>query len=410
MFTRHTYPPSGTNQLTEQLIAQGVDPMDSGTWPEDVYCLDGEHFMYKWEWQYARIWQAPCGVMHKGHAAEWGALYVEGVYHCRENYNPLFRCPYPGKPCPHRLALPAGINCESHLCAEEYDEAHEIDRIEQERQERAWRKFEDDREKHPGYDQPCLNAHNGRIRWRLHACRDCRNTCCPARGWAPRDISPANIYYDLDIERVNESGLIPDVKRTITKGLKVFEKPIARTDAEFALAIWRKDPQSPAIPWMMESKLRGYTYEGSDGYKLQLRKRYCHESEHVTVTITGIYIAAQEQRDLIADLEAVRDGAEVIHASDRAKAAAAEKSAKRKQAEIERSATMLANGSNIALWGLAVQKEDSKRVRQRKEEMRAAIIKRAEEIKEMRARKDARQKAKGEQLTMFGGGDMPWQE
>lgn len=401
MFTRHTYPPEGTNKLTEQLIAQGVDPMDSSTWPEDVYCLDGEHFMYKWDWKFMKVWQAPCGVMHKGHGMEWGALHVNGVYHCRENYNPLFRCPYPGKKCPHRLALPSGINCQFHLCSEEYDEAREIDTIERDRQERAWRRFVDDQQKHPGYEQPCLNAHDGRIRWRLHACIDCKNTCCPARGWAPRDISPANIFYDLDIVRVNEAGLIPDVKRTITKGLKVFPKPIARTDAEFALAIWRKDPQSPALPWMMESKLRGYTYEGSDGYKLQLRKRYCHESEHVTVTITQIYIAAQEQRDLIADLEAVRDGAEVIHASDREKAARAAKTQRRREIEIERAAKMRAQGNTTVMWAYTAQTGDSAAVQKRKAEMREAIIQRAEEIKEMRARKDARQKAKGEQLSMM---------
>ena len=403
MFTSHMYPVEGTNELTKQLIAQGCDPADSSTWPEYAYSIDDEHFVYRWDWKYTLIWESPCGLMHRGHGQSWGELHVNGVYHCKENGNPLFRCPYPGRACPHRLeGVPLGINCEFHLAAHEYDPAKEIDEIERRRHEAAWRQMEVDRDAHPGYFQPCLNmdAASGRIAWRLYNCTGCQNECCPARGWAPRDTSPVNIFYDLEIERVDHTGLIPDVKRTITKGLKVFDKPIARTDAALALAIWPRDPQSHVLPGMMERKLRGYTYEGHDGIGLIYRRRYNHEFITATVTIRNIYIAKQEQRDLIADLEAVRDGAEVVHDSDRAKAAAAAKTDRRKQSEIEKAALMLANGSRTALWSYAIQEGDSKRVRERKQEMRAAILKRAEEIKAKREAAEARKRAKGEQLTM----------
>lgn len=404
MYTHHMFPPDGSNKLTEDLIAQGCDPADSKTWPEYAYSIDGEHFVYKWDWRFALIWESPCGLMHRGHGQSWGELHVNGVYHCKENGNPLFRCPYPGRACPHRLqGVPLGINCQFHRTDHEYDPEHEIDEIERQKRNAQWRAFEADHEAHPGYWTPCrcTDHATGKIAWRLYDCIGCTNTECIARGWAVRDLTPVNVFYDLEIERVDNTGLIPDVHRTITKGMKVFQKPIARTDAELALAIWKHDPQSYLLPADMERKLRGYTYERAEGIGLIYRRRYNHEFITATVTIRNIYIAKQEQRDLMADLEAVREGAEVVHESDRVKAAAAEKTDRRKQNEIEQSARMLANGSRTALWAYAVQEDDSKRVRERKDEMRAAIIKRADEIKAKREADEARKRAKGEQLTML---------
>lgn len=404
--TSITFPASGTNLLTERLIREGCDPQDDSTWPEDVYSIDGEHFVYRWEWRFAKVWAAPCGVMHKGHAHEWGALWAEGTFHCRENNNPLMRCPYPGRKCPHRKpGFPLGINCEFHMTDAPYDETLEIDNIERERAERALRRFETQRGEHPGYDYPCMNERDGKTRWLPFECIRCQNRVCPARSWMERDLTPVNIYYDLETERRDETGLIPNVSRTVRKGMRVFEKPIPRTEAEMCLQIWRRDPSSPILPGEMTRKLRAYTYVGAQDIDLMYRKRFRHENIHITLTIRNIYIARQEQRDLMADLAAVRDGAEVVHDSDEQKAAKQQKTDRRRQNEIEKIAKLIANGSKTALWGYMDDPKESKAVRERKRQIREAAKAMAAEITAKRERKEAQAAARGVQIGMFDDGE-----
>lgn len=405
--TSITFPASGTNLLTERLIREGCDPQDDSTWPEDVYSIDGEHFVYRWEWKYAKTWAAPCGVMHKGHAHEWGALWAEGTFHCRENNNPLMRCPYPGRKCTHRKeGFPLGINCEFHMTDAPYDEALEINKIERDRDEKALQDFEQEKKAHPGYDYPCINAlGGGGTRWRPHECIKCLNTCCPARGWMERDLTPVNIFYDMEEERVDETGLIRDVRRTVRKGLKVFEKPVPRTEAEMCLRLWRKDPDNALLPAEMSRKLRAYSYVGSRDIDLIYRKRYQHQNIHITITIRNIYIEKREVRDLEADLAAVRDGAEVMHESDEQRAAKQQKTDRRRRNEIEKIAKLIANGSTTALWGYMDDPKESKAVRERKRQIREAAKAMAEEITAKRERKEAQAAARGVQIGMFDDGE-----
>lgn len=410
LYTKRTFPyqEGETNRLTERLTAQGADPANSKTWPKEVYSIDGKNFLWRHEWIYTRDWEAPCGLMHRGHGQSWGDCYIKGEYHCTENDNPLFRCPCPERACPHRLQLPPGINCEFHPAGREYDPSQEIDSIEREKLNRKWSAFLKDAANHPGYDNPCFNLDDdGKVRWRLYNCDTCKNTCCIARNWAARDISPANIYYDLYTETVDETGLVPWVRKELRKGLKVFEKPHARTDCEMALAIWKADPEHPFLPFGMR-KLNAYTGRDYDSMRLLMRRVYNHERITVTVEIRNIYVAKNEQKDLIADLEAVRDGAEVIHESDLQKAAAQAKTDRRREAEIEKTAKVYANYAKrgkaagfFAMHGHADDAGDKPAIRQKNAEFRKAVRKRAEEILEKEAQKQRKATEKAMQMSLF---------
>lgn len=416
------HPPDGTNLLTEQLKAAGCDPKDSSTWPEGVYSGDGEHFLYKWDWKYSKVWQAPCGLQTKGHGWSWGDIHAEGRYFCDENDNPLFQCPFPGRQCEHRKKdFPPGINCEFHHVPDAlYDEEKEIRTIEKERYAKLATVREKDLKDHPGYEQPCMGMKvdfgpdgEERIRyvWRLSNCMSCRNTICPARGWKPRDIRKANIFYDLYMEKTEEIGMASFTEKTMRKGIALFDKAIPWTDAEFALAIWKRNPDSPILPAGMAYKMQNFARPGmgrTEDYFLTHHGEYDGKRYTLHTEIRNLRVAKMDQKDMLADLQAIRDGIEVIHDSDLKKAAKQQKSDQKAQAVIDRKARKIAKGQGrLTLWEYAVNAKDSDHVRKKKQETLSAIKARADEIRKKTEEKEKAKKQIGGQmdmLTMLDGG------
>ena len=422
LYTKREYKiPDGTNLLTEELKKQGCRPEDSSTWPEDVFSSDGKRFLYRMDWVYVKYWEAPCGMQTKDHGQWWGELHAEGQYFCGENGNPLFGCPWPKKPCPHRKErFPGSINCQFHrIPPEAYDEGREIQKIEQERIRKIATVRDRDLRTHEGYVNVCQGMEiytdaegNEKIRykWRMSNCQHCMNTVCPARGWAPRNIQKANIYYDVYMEREEENGLVPIVTKKLYKGLRVFDKPIAWTDAEFALKIWQKDPGSVVLPTVMRSRLEGYDRHmmgRNEDYFLVHHGEYDGKRYVLRSEMRNMRVDRQEQKDMLADLQAIREGIEVIHDSDLRKAAETQKSESRKQAKIEKDAKMLAkamrSGGKHSLplaWKYQANQKDSDAVKKRKADTLEAIKSRAAEIVENEEKKERLKAQKGEQISL----------
>ena len=200
----------------------------------DVWRCDPANFAYKREWQFTPTWESPCGLLIRSHGNFWGEVWVGGEFHCAENDNPLFECPRPGAPCDHRLPYPAGINCQFHRTDRVWAESGSCERLIRERliRERQWREVQ--MRDHPGFDGFCANLRknelpDGMFRYEknywIERCISlkCKNTQCPCLGWKERDVRPANIFYDLYIERKFTEGLVPYSEKSIIKGLKVFE-------------------------------------------------------------------------------------------------------------------------------------------------------------------------------------------
>ena len=254
------------NRLTKRLLESGVSLDDPATWPGDVWRCDPANFAYKREWQFTPTWESPCGLLIRSHGDFWGEVWVGGELHCAENDNPLFECPRPGAPCDHRLPYPAGMNCQFHRTERTWTEDGSCERLIRERliRERQWREVQ--MRDHPGFDGFCANLRknelpDGTFRYEknywLERCISlkCKNTQCPCLGWKERDVRPANIFYDLYIERKFTEGLAPYSEKNIIKGLKVFDKAIAMHDAELALKIWRRDPGARMLPSQMLRRL-----------------------------------------------------------------------------------------------------------------------------------------------------------
>ena len=346
------------NRLTARLLESGVALDDPATWPEDVWRCDRANFAYKRERQFTPTWESPCGLLIRSHGDFWGEVWVGGEFHCAENDNPLFECPRPGAPCDHRLPYPAGINCQFHRTDRVWAESGSCERLIRERliRERQWREVQ--MRDHPGFDGFCANLRknelpDGMFRYEknywIERCISlkCKNTQCPCLGWKERDVRPANIFYDLYIERKFTEGLVPYSEKSIIKGLKVFDKAIAMHDAELALKIWRRDPGARMLPSQMLRRLDvAVNLENNIGSKEVYFVRThgkLHEREcRVFAEIRNIRVARQEGRDLMQDLQDVRDGIAVQHASDMQKAAKAQKNERYQAGKIKRMAQRMA--------------------------------------------------------------------
>lgn len=344
--------------MTERLLESGVSLDDPTTWPEDVWRCDPANFAYKREWQYTPTWESPCGLLIRSHGDFWGETWVGGEFHCAENDNPLFGCPRPGVPCAHRLPYPAGMNCQFHRTERVWTEDESCERLIRERiaAERQWREVQ--MREHPGFNGDCVNLRKNELpdgtfryekNYQLERCVSlkCKNTQCPCLGWKERDVRPANIFYDLYIERKFTEGLVPYSEKSIVKGLKVFGKAIAMHDAEMALRIWEKNPNARMLPSQMLRRLDvavnlEHNIGSREAYFVRTHGTLYGRACQVFSEIRNIRVARQEGRDLMQDLQDVRDGITVQHASDMQKAARAQKNERYQAGKIKRTAQKLA--------------------------------------------------------------------
>lgn len=409
-----TVPTPGTNKLTERLLAQGVKLDDCSTWPEGVWACEINNFGYSREWRFTPTWESPCGLLIHNHGDMWGDTWVDGEFKCAENDNPLFGCPIPGKPCPHRLDLPKGINCQFHRTDREWNEADSVERLQQERRNAQRRLWEEDFEKYKDWNGMCINLKSedmpdGTVRrsakYKLWECISvrCSSAQCVCRCGAMRDLRPANIFYDLYIERRFNEGLVPYADKKLTKGLKVFDKSIAWTDAEIALKIWRHDPDSVQLPPRMRDKLNAgeqtHTHALSKEAFFVRHHRYWdgHTDVELYVEIRNIRIGKNEQRDMLQDLMDVQNGIAVVHASDSAKAAKAQKSQRRQMAKAKKLATIYANeterGHSHGATDILLD--------QQKPEFRQAVREEAERITAKREAKARKEATKNAQISIF---------
>lgn len=409
--TRTTVPTPGTNKLTQRLLAQGVKLEDHHTWPEGVWACEINNFGYSREYRFTPTWESPCGLLIHEHGDMWGETWAEGEFKCAENDNPLFGCPKPGVPCPHRKKLPAGINCQFHRTDREWNEADSVERLRRLRLQAEREILEADWKRYPGFTGFCPNVRtvdmpDGSVKrlakYRVENCISgrCPSTQCACRLGAARDISPANIFYDLYTERTYTEGLLTHTEKEVLKGLKVFERPVARTDAEIALKFWMHDPDSVHVPFIMRRKLD--IVESCDSKERFFVRHHQYWNGHTGVVmkqeIRNIRIARNEQRDMLRDLQDVRDGIRVEHQSDHDRAAKAQKTERRQAAKVRKMAKVYANEeaegrTAHSITGMLMQGE--------KPEFQRAVKDEARRILDKRQKKAEKEAAKAAQVTLF---------
>ena len=224
-----------TNLLTERLLAEGYTPDNHPDYVE--WHCGWRCFEYTRNFLANTVWETPCGLLMKG-IHSYNHSSFGGIDYCPENNNPLFGCPYFDEtPCPHRLDNQLwGHNCVYHMTDKPYDYERSVEKIWD-----YWDTLEYKAWQEIGVNCACMVWDRPSRKYvPMFDVRECMRIRCQNEECyitkQPRNLQKVNIYYDIVRVKKYKTGLIEREEKTIEKGVRVFEKQVARTDAE----IWLK--------------------------------------------------------------------------------------------------------------------------------------------------------------------------
>lgn len=330
------------NELTKRLFAEG---WTEDHHPDHVFWGFFKCFQYKWEYERELTWKTPCGLFVSGWSVGCSETSFGGVDYTPENNNPLILCPYKRKACEH---IPEGLRgkyplCPCHTTEEPYDKSRSVEAIEE---DRAKRYHEQYMEITGGSYCICVCDNNGfqgglvRVEYDVQKCINygCQNKTCVIRK-QPRDLTKVNIFYDVRRTKITRKGFLEHTDVSVTKGEKVFEKPVARTDAE----IWLKVKQANYTPLNNRTVIEGR--KTPDDRRMEFfsdhhRKWPGYDYFEFRYEVENIRIEKKESRDLLQDLRDVEEGLTVVHASDLKKAAETAKKDSRAKRREEKEAKL----------------------------------------------------------------------
>ena len=330
------------NELTKRLFADG---WTEDHHPDHVFWAFIQGFRYKWEYERELVWKTPCGLFVSGWSVGCSDTSYGGIDYIPENNNPLILCPYKKKTCEH---IPEGLRgkyplCPCHMTEETYDKDHSAEAIEK---DRAKRYHEQYMEITGGSYCICVVDNNGYegglvcIDYDVEKCISygCQNEHCVIRK-QPRDLTKVNIFYDVRRTEITRKGFLEDTKVTVTKGEKVFQRPVARTDAD----IWLKLKKAEFTPLNNATVIDGRKTP-EDRQMEYFSKIYRiwpgYDYFEFRYEVENIRIEKKESRDLLQDLRDIEEGLTVVHASDLQKAAKAAKKERRAKAREEKEAKL----------------------------------------------------------------------
>lgn len=338
------------NLLTQRLLSEGYT---ADNYPKDkVHIAGGYHtastgpldnvyggFEYNRVYSDNFLYKTGCGMYVKGSNVLTHMGYM-GEEWCHENDNPVVRCPYDKAECPLNDNRLHGIFgggtciqcwCVCHKTDDPYDYEHSFEKAEKDRQDEKSRKYQEYSDAHNG--RVCQNHmyYNERTReWNMYyEPARCARMCFAQNGYCPvldRKLNEkrGNVYYDLKTSGVKKQteaqhSLLEGERWThIEKGMRVFKNLCSMDICEAFIKV-----QSDKI---------------LSDYKIN-HSMECLLDKSFRVEILNIRAESKPSRDLMQDLQDIRDGIEISHASDNEKQKKEAKKEKRnlaKQKNIER--------------------------------------------------------------------------
>lgn len=332
------------NLLTQRLLAEGYT---AENYPKDKVHIAGGYyttssgpldnvyggFEYNRVYSDNFLYKTGCGMYVKGSNVLTHMGYMDEEW-CHENDNPVIRCLYDKAGCPlndKRLYGSFGGGtciqcwCVCHKTDDPYDYEHSFEKAEKDRQDEKSRKYQEYSDAHNG--RVCQNHmyYNERMReWNMYyEPARCASMCFAQNGYCPvlgRKLNKkrGNVYYDLKtsvIKKQTEAqrSLFDGERWThIEKGMRVFKNPCSMDICEAFIKV-----QSDKI---------------LSDYKIN-HSLECLLDKSFRVEILNIRAESKPSRDLMQDLQDIRDGIEISHASDNEKQKKEAKKEKRKLAK-----------------------------------------------------------------------------
>lgn len=332
------------NNLTRRLLAEGYTaenyPKDKvhiayGCYSGNGNPLDNIYGGFEYNRVYcdAFTYKTGCG-MHVIGKNVLSSMGFMGEEWCHENDNPVVRCPYDKPNCPmndERLHGMFGGGtciqcwCVCHKTEDPYDYEHSFEKAEKERQEEKERKYQEYSDAHNGRICSRHMIYNERTReWHMiYEPYSCAKMCYSQDGYCPvlgRELSKkrGNVYYDLKTsgtvkQQEAQCSMFDGEQWThIEKGMRVFDKPCSMDICEAFVKV-----QSDEI-------LHNYEVNHSTEYIFD---------KSFKAEILNIRAESKPSRDLIQDLQDIKDGITIVHASDSEKRMKEQKKERRKLAQ-----------------------------------------------------------------------------
>ena len=332
------------NNLTRRLLDEGYT---AENYPKDkVHIANGGYsgngnpldniyggFEYNRVYCDAFTYKTGCG-MHVIGKNVLSSMGFMGEEWCHENDNPVIRCPYDKPNCPmndERLHGMFGGGsciqcwCVCHKTEAPYDYEHSFEKAEKKRQEEMNRKYQEYSDAHNGRICSRHMIYNERTReWHMiYEPYSCAKMCYSQDGYCPvlgRELSKkrGNVYYDLKTsgtvkQQEAQCSMFDGEQWThIEKGMRVFDKPCSMDICEAFVKV-----QSDEI-------LHNYEVNHSTEYIFD---------KSFKAEILNIRAESKPSRDLIQDLQDIKDGITIVHASDSEKRMKEQKKERRKLAQ-----------------------------------------------------------------------------
>ena len=390
------------NLLTQKLLAEGYTAenypdhvrLPSGCYGKDPLQNIYGGFEYTLQHRARMIFKTGCGLLIKGNSFI-GSMSYMGILWIPENDNPVVNCPYRKDSCDLRNPVLGGVHgggllklfqCDCHQTDEPYDYEKSIDKVRDDENRKKRRKYEafvKSRNGHVCQWHAVYNDWTGK--WShdydpMTCSRFCMNvgkTCDFTH--LPVSRKKGNVFYDVKISYIRHDGTLFDGQEVvkINKGVRLFEIAKSMTICESAV----RKCQSEIVriergKFHSEILLHGFKVE-----VLNIR------AEH------------RESRDLMQDLEDIRNGIQIFHASDPERQKKENKKERRLQAQQKKIERLEKKILEVGYDNLEEYSLDKIHVDKWLGEERI------EELEELRKRRLKEEQEKPVQLNLF---DMDW--
>lgn len=330
------------NKLTQQLLAEGytVDnfPADKVHVAHGYYSRENPLDNLYGGFEYNRIYcdaftyKTGCGMFVKGRNVLTN-LGVSGNEWCHENDNPVVRCPYDKSNCPQNDSRLYGTHggglciqcwCVCHRTNEPYVFENSIEKANKERLEEQERKYKEFSEAHGGRVCRQHMYYDERNReWTLnYRPSKCAGMCYSDYGYCPilrKQLSSkrGNVFYDLKKSGIRHDGTLFDGEEWayISKGKRFFDKPVSIDICEAFIKVQSEE----ILSW----------YKMNNSYEWFINK-------DLKVEILNIRAESRPSRDLMQDLQDIKAGIQITHASDEEKREKEHKKEKAQKAKEKR--------------------------------------------------------------------------
>lgn len=345
------------NLLTLRLLSEGYTADNHPNYVEvgrtcqdkdnPLHNLDGGFEYYRW-YVYEKAFRTPCGLMCKGTSC-MTSLAINGAEFSFENDMATVHCPYNKCNCTlkdKRLLNPdSAIKdwCNVHMTDEKYQYEGSLeaelklwdDQIRREKISFNLQHNGRTCENHMHYDRdkqewvmnynPCYCGKSGCNGYWGQKYVDGK-LICPILG-RPLDKAKGNVYYDIKktYRRYDLDGTLFEgqIDTEIEKGIRYFEKPVSMDICRNVVKLCQDE-----IRWKVENEWHSELFFAE------------YYGRHFEIEILNIRAQEKESRDLMQDLQDIRDGVKVYHASDAEKADKKYKSEKRQKAKEKKIAAL----------------------------------------------------------------------